>query len=120
MPGVPQVYYVGLFADGNDMALLQRTGEGRDINRRYYSREDVQRNLSRPVVQRLLSLLRTRNTHPAFRGTFTVTCPAADHFSMQWRTDAEWATLDVNLAEMHGSVSCSPTAAASVTTTLLA
>jgi sucrose phosphorylase len=40
-PGVPQVYYVGLLAGKNDMALLRRTGEGRDINRHYYSTEEV-------------------------------------------------------------------------------
>ncbi|MGP1664838.1 MAG: hypothetical protein ACTS5I_02775, partial [Rhodanobacter sp.] len=35
MPGIPQVYYVGLLAGRNDMNLLQRSGVGRDINRHY-------------------------------------------------------------------------------------
>jgi sucrose phosphorylase len=37
LPGVPQVYYVGLLAGGNDMALLDKSGVGRDINRHHYS-----------------------------------------------------------------------------------
>jgi sucrose phosphorylase len=35
VPGIPQIYYVGLLAGGNDMDLLRRTGVGRDINRHY-------------------------------------------------------------------------------------
>jgi sucrose phosphorylase len=34
-PGVPQVYYGGLFACENDMELLAKTNVGRDINRPY-------------------------------------------------------------------------------------
>ena len=37
LPGMPQVYYVGLLAGENDMALLARTGVGRDINRHHYT-----------------------------------------------------------------------------------
>ena len=61
VPGIPQVYYVGLLAGGNDMELLRRTGVGRDINRHYYTPDEVQQQLKRPVVQKLLALLRFRN-----------------------------------------------------------
>ena len=37
VPGIPQIYYVGLLAGSNDMDLLRRTGVGRDINRHYYT-----------------------------------------------------------------------------------
>lgn len=70
VPGVPQIYYVGLLAGRNDMELLARTGVGRDINRHHYTREEIERDLDRPVVRRLLELVRLRNTHPAFDGTF--------------------------------------------------
>jgi len=40
-PGIPQVYYVGLLAGANDMDLLAKTGVGRDINRHYYKREEI-------------------------------------------------------------------------------
>ena len=62
MPGVPQVYYVGALAGKNDMELLKRTNVGRDINRHYYTVEEIDENLRRPVVQALNALGRFRNT----------------------------------------------------------
>src|SRR5438552_2413060 len=40
-PGIPQVYYTGLFGGVNDMELLARTGVGRDINRHYYTAGEI-------------------------------------------------------------------------------
>ena len=40
-PGIPQVYYVGMFAGRNDIELLESTKEGRNINRHYYTAEEV-------------------------------------------------------------------------------
>lgn len=65
-PGIPQVYYVGLLAGENDTELLERTKNGRDINRHYYSLEEIEREQSRPVVVKLKELMELRNTHPAF------------------------------------------------------
>ena len=48
VPGIPQVYYVGLLAGCNDMDLLARTGVGRDINRHYYNRAQIDRALDTP------------------------------------------------------------------------
>ncbi|MFC4554351.1 sucrose phosphorylase [Georgenia faecalis] len=70
VPGIPQVYYVGLLAAGNDMDLLDRTGVGRDVNRHYFSAAGVERELRRAVVQVQLAALRVRATQPAFRGEF--------------------------------------------------
>jgi sucrose phosphorylase len=67
-PGVPQVYYVGLLVGENDMDLLARSGIGRDINRHYYSSQEIALSLQRPVVQSLFDLIRFRNRHPAFDG----------------------------------------------------
>ena len=63
----------GLLAGSNDHDAVAATGEGRAINRHDYSRPRSRRRLARPVVQRLLSLIRLRNSHPAFRGELTVT-----------------------------------------------
>ena len=83
-PGIPQVYYVGLLAGCNDMELLRRTGVGRDINRHYYTADELRQELTRPVVQSLLALLRFRNTHPAFQGTFEALESAADSIALVW------------------------------------
>jgi sucrose phosphorylase len=55
-PGIPQVYYVGLLAGENDIELVEMTKKGRDINRHNYTLDEVQRDIQKPVVQRLLRL----------------------------------------------------------------
>ena len=107
VPGIPQVYYVGLLAGHNDLDLLRRTGVGRDINRHYYTAAEVQQQLTRPVVRALLSLLRLRNTHTAFGGTFEIQSTAPDEFALWWRNGVDFARLDVNLARPCASLTCS-------------
>lgn len=65
-PGIPQIYYVGLLAGKNDLKLLEETKEGRNINRHYYSKEEIAEEVKRPVVQSLIKLLRFRNEEAAF------------------------------------------------------
>ena len=79
-PGIPQVYYVGMLAGKNDIKLLEETKEGRNINRHYYSRQEVSDEVKRPVVAKLLNLFRFRNTETAFDldGKIKVTTPS-DH-----------------------------------------
>ena len=80
-PGVPQVYYVGLLAGHNDVELLGRSGVGRDINRHYYTRDELHAALQRPVVRNLCALIRLRNTHPAFGGEFSSAACERDELS---------------------------------------
>ena len=99
LPGVPQVYYVGLLAGENDMALLQRTGVGRDINRRHYGADEVGPALDTPVVRRLLDLIRVRNAHPAFQGRFELHAGGADsQLEMSWTLGPHTARLRADLA----------------------
>jgi sucrose phosphorylase len=98
---------VGLLAETNDMDLLQRTQCGRDINRHYYRRIDIDDALTRPVVQALFELVRFRNTHPAFSGEFHL-LPSAEHeIHIQWRSDTDWAHLQVDLRATRGTISYS-------------
>ena len=48
--GIPQVYCVGALAGKNDIELLEKTKEGRNINRHYYSVEEIAAEVKRPVV----------------------------------------------------------------------
>ena len=69
-PGIPQVYYVGMLAGEN---LLDFPEDGpRDINRKNYTTIELNAEFKRPVVKKLLSLMRLRNSHPAFDGELTV------------------------------------------------
>jgi sucrose phosphorylase len=101
LPGIPQVYYVGLLAGGNDMELLRRTNVGRDVNRHYYTDDELRRDLDRPIVGRLLELLKFRNTCRAFSGTFRVSPSAPDSLVLRWQHDMEWARLEVDLMQMR-------------------
>lgn len=67
-PGIPQVYYVGMLAGENDLELLESTKEGRNINRHYYSMEEVGHCMNRSVVTRLKKLMEFRNQCKAFDG----------------------------------------------------
>ena len=107
VPGIPQIYYVGLLAGGNDIDLFRRSGVGRDINRHYYTSGELQDALARPVVQAQLALLRLRNTHPAFQGSFEAAASSVDRMSLTWRNGTEFARLEVNLTDMQAVITCS-------------
>ena len=98
LPGIPQVYYVGMLAGGNDMELLARTGTGRDINRHYYDRAEVLAALERPVVRDLQRLIRLRNGHPAFQGAFQAGRTGQHSLALRWRCGAERAELLADFA----------------------
>ena len=70
-PGVPQVYYVGMLSGENDIERMEKTKQGRDINRHVYTREEVADELRRPVNQKLRHLMELRNSCDAFEGDFT-------------------------------------------------
>ena len=96
VPGVPQVYYVGLLAGENDMELVERTGVGRDINRHYYPRDEVLAALQRPVVSRLMNLIRLRNRLSVFDGTFLIKESPRDQLVLRWENDQSFAELGVD------------------------
>ncbi|MEO8307333.1 MAG: sucrose phosphorylase [Pseudomonadota bacterium] len=106
LPGIPQVYYVGLLAGHNDMELLGRTHVGRDINRRYYTPAEINEALQRPVVQDLLGLIRLRNTHPAFAGNFQVLESSGQVLELQWTCGAATARLRVDLKTCEHQLEC--------------
>ena len=70
--GVPQIYYVGLLAGGKRSRRGRSTGKGHAIDRRDYTTDELHHAFHRPVVKRLIELVRLRNTHPAFDGDLHV------------------------------------------------
>jgi len=103
-PGIPQVYYVGLLAGKNDLDLLARTRVGRDINRHYYSGAEIRSDLGRCVVRCLIELIRFRNEHAAFSGTFHLPDCGEESFLMEWRAGAEFARLNVHLPTLKAEI----------------
>jgi sucrose phosphorylase len=87
MPGVPQVWYLDLFAGINDYAAAERgrTAGHKEINRTTLKIIDIEEGLKRPVVRDQLDLIRLRNTSAAFKGEMKVfeTEPHLLHISWQ-------------------------------------
>lgn len=97
-PGIPQVYYVGLLAGENDIELMERTKNGRDINRHYYTAEDIDKEQDREVVRKLKELMELRNSHAAFGldGSVSVTADG-DRISITRTCGDSELTLNADL-----------------------
>jgi len=78
--------------------------EGRS-NRHNFLQEEVEAQVQKPVVQRLLKLIRFRNEYAAFTGDFKVLESDAGHLILQWTTENKQCTLSVDLktakSEIH-------------------
>src|SRR5690606_15940441 len=96
-PGVPQVYYAGLLAAENDREAVERYGDGRAINRHNYTIAEVEQQLRKPVVQRLLELIRFRNEFDAFNGDFEVLESSDQELRLSWQKGKQRCRLYVDL-----------------------
>ena len=114
VPGIPQIYYVGLLAGSNDIELLRRTGVGRDINRHYYT--------SRRSVGSAMSAAGRSGTAGAAAAPqhasgictalSTSAASAADRLSLPGET-ARVRSTGVNLTDMHALITCCARASSS-------
>ncbi len=103
MPGIPQVWYLDLFAGKNDYAAADRGGAAghKEINRTNLSVEEAEEGLRRAIVQDQLRLIRFRNTSQAFDGKLEI-CRSEEHLlHLKWHGEGCSATLEADLRE-HG------------------
>lgn len=103
-PGIPQIYYVGLFAGENDIELLESTKEGRNINRHYYTKDEIDAEVKRPVVQKLFELLKFRNSCPAFNGDIAIEQASENELKITWKHENSVAKLEANLLTKEFSI----------------
>ncbi len=97
-PGIPQVYYVGLLAGKNDIELLEKTKTGRNINRHYYTKEEIAEEVKRPVLHKLYTLMKFRNTCPAFNGSVHIEDTGKDNLIyITWENGDTKASLHADL-----------------------
>jgi sucrose phosphorylase len=97
VPGIPQVYYVGLLAGKNDDVDASRTADGREINRHNYSIQEIDQEAQRPVVRNLIKLIRFRNSHPAFSGNFSLNSCSDNEISISWDDINCYTRLHIDL-----------------------
>lgn len=107
VPGIPQVYYVGLFAGENDMDLLAKTNVGRDINRHYFTLPEIEGQLKTSFSLQFQKLMFFRNNHVAFNGDFNLVDSPAHILNIKWEKDNHWAELYLDLNTMHLKISFS-------------
>ena len=96
-PGIPQVYYVGLLAGENDLLSTKGNIDGREINRHNFSLEEIDNAVQKPVVERLLKLIRFRNEYPAFNGDFEVSCSSSSTLTLKWEMSKKKCVLNIDL-----------------------
>ncbi|MGB0956447.1 MAG: sucrose phosphorylase [Panacagrimonas sp.] len=96
-PGIPQVYYVGLLAGQNNHYLMESTGQSRDINRHFYSKEEIAEAVKQPVVRRLIKLMEFRSNYPAFKGAFELMYSNEKSVAIRWRLGEHCCELFADL-----------------------
>ena len=99
MPGIPQVWYLDLFAGTNDYAAADkgRTAGHKEINRTTLELINVEEGLRRPVVLDQLKLIRLRNTSPVFKGKMKVHEAESHELHISWRHRKQELSLRANL-----------------------
>ncbi|MDP5230465.1 MAG: glycosidase, partial [Cellulophaga sp.] len=106
MPGIPQVWYLDIFAGKNDLSAADREGSGghKEINRTTLTINDVEEGLKRKVVLQQLELLKLRNTSKAFLGKIIIHDSPENEVTISWVNGLEVAKLQANLNTYKFSV----------------
>lgn len=99
MPGIPQIWYLDIFAGKNDYAAADAGGDGghKEINRTTLSLQDIEEGLTKEIVIKQLELIRLRNTSKAFSGEVTITHESETEIDILWTHNKDTAHLKANL-----------------------
>jgi len=99
MPGIPQVWYLDIFAGKNDYEAADKGGSGghKEINRTSLSVQDVENGLKKDVVIGQLAMMKLRNTSRAFKGSVTINDSPESGLDIVWKNGKEYAQLMANL-----------------------
>ena len=99
MPGIPQIWYLDLFAGKNDYEAADKAGSGghKEINRTNLSLEQIDQGLQKEIVLKQLALIRFRNTCKAFSGSIKVNSSGSNKIDISWSFEGEEAILFIDL-----------------------
>ena len=106
MPGIPQIWYLDIFAGVNDYVGVEKAGKDghKEINRTTLSMENIQEGLKKDVVLQQLAMLRLRNTSKAFSGTLEFGEATENELNLIWKNEGEMAQLNANLTTHEFSI----------------
>ena len=98
-PGIPQVWYLDLFAGKNDYLAVEKAGSGghKEINRTNLSLEKIDNLLHQDIVKNQLKLIEFRNTSEAFLGTMKINPSPISEIDIFWEHTTNFARLKANL-----------------------
>ena len=101
MPGIPQVWYLDLFAGTNDYVAADNGGTAghKEINRTNLPMAEIEARLELPIVQDQLALIRLRNTSPAFAGEMSILAAKPHQLHIRWHHPDATATLQADLRD---------------------
>lgn len=103
MPGIPQIWYLDLFAGKNDYQEVEKQGASghKEINRTNLTLENSLRLLKEGVVNKQLNLLKFRNTCKAFSSEASIqsTIINEKRLVIEWENDNCQAVLTADLTD---------------------
>jgi sucrose phosphorylase len=103
MPGKPQVWYLDLLAGKNDHAAVEKAGPAghKEINRTNLTLEQACKGLEKDVVRKQLSLLRFRNSFPAFgfNAKLKILDSKPEILKLRWENNGCATILEANLKD---------------------
>ena len=107
MPGIPQVWYLDLFAGTNNYVAVDKAGSAghKEINRTSLSKEEIEQGLQKKVVKNQLKIMRLRNTLKAFSGLINIREVSTNKLSISWLNKDSSAQLEANLETFIFSIS---------------
>jgi len=109
MPGIPQVWYLDVFAGKNDYEAADTGGSAghKEINRTNLTMDNVKERLKTKVVLNQLELLRFRNTSKAFSGSVRINETSDNIIDIKWINSNEFAHLVANLKTYNFTINYS-------------
>jgi sucrose phosphorylase len=107
MPGIPQVWYLDLFAGTNNYVAADKAGSAghKEINRTSLSKKEIEQGLQKKVVKNQLKIMRLRNTLKAFSGQINIREVSTNKLSILWLNKNSSAQLEANLETFIFSIS---------------
>lgn len=106
MPGIPQIWYLDLFAGKNDYEAADNAGTAghKEINRTTLTMDDIKEGLKKDVVKDQLKMIHLRNTSPAFNGHLTVHETNEHILHLTWKNDNCSASLEADLRNCNFTI----------------
>lgn len=99
MPGIPQVWYLDVFAGKNNYEAADNGGSAghKEINRTTLTNQDIEQGIKTRIVNKQLEIMRLRNSSTAFSGTITINDSIDSLLDIKWVNGSTFVHLKANL-----------------------